>query len=238
MMTTERIIIALDVPSREAAFQLVDRLGDDATYFKIGAELFSECGPGVIGALKDRGKRVFLDLKYHDIPNTVRGAVEAAARHDVDALTVHASGGVEMMRAAREAAGEDGPSVIAVTLLTSLATEEVEQIFGRSPLSLIDEVVRLGGLAVEAGLPGVVASVTEVKSLRRAYGDALRVITPGIRLAGDDPGDQTRYATPEDAARAGADYLVVGRSITRAEDPADALRQIAAALAVGSNDGG
>lgn len=238
MRTSDRIIVALDVPSREAALRLVERLGEEATFFKIGAELFSECGPEVIRALKERGKRVFLDLKYHDIPNTVRGAVAAAVRHQVDALTVHASGGIEMMRAAREAAGDDGPSVIAVTLLTSLATEEVEQIFGRAPLSLIDEVVRLAGLAVEAGLPGVVASVTEVKSLRRAYGDALHVITPGIRLVGDDPADQTRYATPEDAARAGADHLVVGRSITRADDPAEAFRKIAAALASGSEDEG
>ena len=238
MRVSERIIVALDVPTREAALQLVDGLGEEAMFFKIGGELFSECGPEVIRALKERGRRVFLDLKYHDIPNTVRGAVRAAARHGVDALTVHASGGVEMMRAAGEAAGDDGPMVLAVTLLTSLATEEVEQIFGRSPLSLIDEVVRLGGLAVEAGLSGVVASVTEVKSLRRAYGEGLRVVTPGIRLAGDDPGDQTRYATPENAARAGADYLVVGRSITRAEEPAEAFRKIAAALAAGSDEEG
>lgn len=225
---SDRIIVALDLPSSKTALDLVDRLEDVATFFKVGAQLFTEAGPTLIERLKQRGKRVFLDLKYHDIPNTVHGAVTAAVGMGVDVLTVHASGGVEMLTAAREAAGEEGPTVLAITLLTSLATEEVEQIFGRSPLSLVDEVVRLAGLAVEAEVPGVVASVTEVKPIRRAFGNRLSVWTPGIRLPGDDPADQTRYATPEAAARAGADAIVVGRSITAAKDPVQAFEAVLA----------
>lgn len=223
----DRIIVALDLPTSERALQLVDRLGERASFYKLGAQLFSEAGPDFIAELKRREKRVFLDLKYHDIPNTVAGAIRAATRCGVDMLTVHASGGAAMLAAAREAAGPEGPHVIAVTLLTSLVSEDVEQVFGRSPVSLVDEVVRLAGLAVDAELPGVVASPTEVKPIRRSYGDALWVITPGIRLPGDDPGDQSRYATPEDAARAGADFIVVGRSISGAENPAAAFDAIA-----------
>ena len=227
----DRIIVALDFSSRMEALELVERLGDETVMLKVGAQLFAETGPGIIQDLKKRGKRIFLDLKFHDIPNTVAGAVRAATRHGVDMLTVHAAGGAAMLEAAREAAGPDGPDVVAVTLLTSLVSVDVEQIFGRSPVSLVDEVVRLAKLAVEANLPAVVASPTEVKPIKRSLGDALRVITPGIRLAGDEPGDQSRYATPEEAARAGADYIVVGRSITQAEDPAAAFAEVASAYA-------
>jgi orotidine-5'-phosphate decarboxylase len=229
----DRIIVALDYPAGQAAFKLVDALGDEARIFKVGAQLFSQEGPDLVQELKKRGKRVFLDLKFHDIPNTVAGAVKAASRHGADMLTVHASGGQAMLAAAREAAGDYGPDVMAVTLLTSLATEDVEQVFGRSPVSIVDEVVRLAGLAVAAGLPGIVASPTEVKPVKRVYGDALRVITPGIRLSGDDPADQSRYASPEDAAKAGADYIVVGRSVTAAQDPAAALAMVAESFMAG-----
>jgi len=225
--SNEKIIVALDFPTRKAALDIVDALGDDAHLFKVGAQLFAEEGPDLLQDLNKRKKLVFLDLKFHDIPNTVAGAVRAASRHGAYILTVHAAGGEAMLTAAREAAGEDGPIVVAVTLLTSLATEDVEQVFGRSPVSLVDEVVRLAGIAVSAGLPGVVASPTEVKPIKRSYAGALKVITPGIRLPGDDPGDQSRYATPEDAARAGADYIVVGRSITAAEDPVAAFEEVA-----------
>ena len=223
----DRIIVALDVPSRAAALKLVGKLGAEATIVKVGAQLFAETGPEIIDELRKRDKRVFLDLKFHDIPNTVAGAVRAAAKRGVDMLTVHAAGGEAMLRAARDAAGPEGPLVVAVTLLTSLVTVDVERIFGRSPVSLVDEVVRLAGLAVKTELPAVVASPTEVKPIKRSYGDVLQVITPGIRLLGDDPGDQSRYATPEDAARAGADYIVVGRSITAAPDPAAAFAEVA-----------
>lgn len=222
----ERIIVALDVDSRKKALELVEALGDEATFMKVGAQLFAAAGPKLLDELAKKGKRVFLDLKFHDIPNTVRGAVAAVADRGVTMLTVHASGGIEMLKAAQEAAGEDGPKVVAVTLLTSLVSEDVEAIFGRSPSSLVDEVVRLAGLAARSGLPGVVASPTEVKSIKRSHGDGLMVVTPGIRLAGDDPGDQSRYATPSAAARAGADYIVVGRSITSAKDPAAAFANV------------
>jgi orotidine-5'-phosphate decarboxylase len=233
----DRIIVALDFPTRRAAFELVDALGDAANFFKVGAQLFAEEGPILLEELKKRGKRVFLDLKFHDIPNTVAGAVRAASRHGAHMLTVHAAGGEAMLVAAREAAGEGGPEVVAVTLLTSLASEDVEHVFGRSPVSLVDEVVRLAGLAVNAGLPGVVASPTEAKSIRRIYGEALKVVTPGIRLVGDDPADQSRYATPEDAARAGADYIVVGRSVTAAKDPVRAFEAVAKSFAARGTGG-
>ncbi|MGD8866080.1 MAG: orotidine-5'-phosphate decarboxylase [Gemmatimonadales bacterium] len=225
--TKDRIIVALDVANRKAALDLVEALGSEATFYKVGAQLFAEEGPDLLGELRKRDKRVFLDLKFHDIPNTVAGGVRAAVRHGADMLTVHASGGAAMLAAARDAAGDDGPMIVAVTLLTSLAAEDVEQVFGRAPSSLVDEVVRLAGLAAAAGLPGVVASPTEVKSIKRSYGEGLKVVTPGIRLAGDDPGDQTRYATPEAAARAGADFIVVGRSITAAQDPEAAFKEVA-----------
>ncbi|NIR43889.1 MAG: orotidine-5'-phosphate decarboxylase [Gemmatimonadetes bacterium] len=231
--TKDRVIIALDVPTRKAALELVEKLGEDADFYKVGAQLFSESGPTLLDELKKRGKRVFLDLKYHDIPNTVAGAVRAAAKRDVQMLTVHAAGGVAMLTAAVEAAGADGPAIVAVTLLTSLRTEDVEQVFGRSPLSLVDEVVRLAGIARAVGLPAVVASPTEVKPIKRSHGDGLEVVTPGIRLIGDAPGDQSRYATPADAARAGADYIVVGRSVTQAKDPAKAFEEVVASFSGG-----
>ncbi|UCF19735.1 MAG: orotidine-5'-phosphate decarboxylase [Gemmatimonadota bacterium] len=228
----DRIIVALDFPTRKGALEMVEAL-EGASFFKVGAQLFTEAGPGLIGDLIKKGKKVFLDLKFHDIPNTVAGAVRAAAQRGVEMLTVHASGGEAMLRAAREAAGDDGPTVVAVTLLTSLASEDVEHVFGRTPASLVDEVVRLTGLAVSSGLSGVVASPAEVKPLKRSYGDVLQVVTPGIRLAGDDPADQSRFATPERAARAGADYLVVGRSITAARDPAAAFAEVVQAYESG-----
>jgi orotidine-5'-phosphate decarboxylase len=221
----DRIIVALDLPTRKDAFQLVDALGDEAQIVKVGAILFTDAGPSLLDELKKRGKRVFLDLKFHDIPNTVAGAVRAATRRGVHMLTVHASGGQAMLEAALEAAGPDGPDVVAVTLLTSLVSEDVEQVFGRVPVSLVDEVVRLASLAVSAGLPGVVASPTEVKPIKRSHGDVLKVVT--------GQADQSRYATPKDAARAGADFIVVGRSITKAKDPAAAFDAVAQSFASG-----
>lgn len=229
-MSASRVIVALDVPSATEAMRLVSALGSQAHIFKVGAQLFAAAGPRICRTLVQRGKAVFFDLKFHDIPTTVAAAVRAAADLGVSMLTVHAAGGVGMLRAAREAAGENGPSILAVTLLTSLRSDEVEQIFGRSPVSLVDEVVRLAGLAAHAGLFGVVASVTEVKAIRRRYGDALKVVTPGIRLEGEAPGDQARYATPADAARAGCDYIVVGRSIIAAPDPAAAFDAVVTAF--------
>ena len=213
------LIVALDLPTAEDALDLVDRLGEAADYYKVGAQLFTRAGPPLIQDLKDRGKRVFLDLKYHDIPHTVANAVEAAAELGVDMLTLHASGGDTMMRAAREAVGDDGPLLVGVTLLTSFTAADVEQVWDKELRSLRDEVARLSGIAAAAGMDGVVSSALEVEALKRKHGAGFLVVTPGIRPAGEVAGDQVRTATPAEAVRAGADYLVIGRPIHAAADP-------------------
>lgn len=228
MRTDERtdplaeFVVALDVPSRAGALELVDRLGDAADFYKVGLELFGRAGPPVVGDLRQRGKRVFLDLKLHDIPNTVRGAVEAAVGDGVEMLTVHAAGGPSMLEAAAEAAG-GGARLLGVTVLTSFSASDVEAVWGRDILSVRDEVVRLAALVRDAGLDGVVASALEVEVVKRQFGREFLVATPGIRLSGDPSDDQARVATPAEAVRAGADYLVVGRSVTAAADPVAAL---------------
>jgi orotidine-5'-phosphate decarboxylase len=221
-------IIALDVPTRAEAESLLDRLGTAADFVKVGLQLFTAEGPDVVRAMRGRGCRVFLDLKLHDIPNTVAHAVRSAAALDVDLLTVHASGGAAMLRAAREAAGErggEGLRLLAVTILTSLSADEVAEAWGRDGVSAEAEVERLARLAQGAGMDGVVASVHELPVIRRATGQDFRVLTPGIRLAGDAAGDQARVATPGQAARLGADYVVLGRSVTAATNPAEALQR-------------
>lgn len=229
-------IIALDVASDRAALALLDRLGSEVEFVKIGLQLFTASGPGIIRSVRERGCRVFLDLKLHDIPNTVAGAVASAADLGVDLLTVHASGGREMLRAARRGAGDvghGGPGLLAVTVLTSLSDGEVADAWGRDSCSTEQEVERLAGLAHETEMDGVVASVREVAGIRRHTSDHFQVLTPGIRLAGDEAGDQARTATPAEAVRAGSDFLILGRSVTAAADPAAALgralQEIAAA---------
>lgn len=219
-------IVALDVPGPRDALALVDRL-PDAEWVKIGLQLFTAAGPDVVRAMRERGRRVFLDLKFHDIPNTVARAVESAAALGVELLTLHASGGSAMMRAARRAAGEvgQGPALYAVTMLTSLSEPELAESWGRDEVSAENEVVRLAALARDAGMDGVVASVHELPAIHERVG-GLRVLTPGIRLAGDDAGDQTRVATPARALRLGADFLVIGRSVTAAPDPAAAFQRL------------
>lgn len=220
------LIIALDLPTAEDALGLVDRLGEPAEHYKVGAQLFTRAGPPLIQDLKDRGKRVFLDLKYHDIPHTVARAVEAAAELGVDMLTLHASGGEAMMRAARDAVGDDGPVLVGVTLLTSFTAADVEQVWDKELRSLRDEVARLAGLAVAAGLDGVVSSALEVETLKRRHGAGFLIVTPGIRPTGEVAGDQVRTATPGEAVRAGADYLVIGRPVHAAPDPAAAFASL------------
>jgi orotidine-5'-phosphate decarboxylase len=186
--------------------------------------------------LRERGKRVFLDLKYHDIPSTVANAVEAAAELEVELITLHASGGEAMMRAARKAAGDEGPRLLGVTILTSFTAVDVEQVWNKEILSVRDEVARLAALAVAAGLDGVVTSPLEVESLKRRHGAGFIVVTPGIRPAGDRLGDQARTATPAEAARAGSDYLVIGRPVLDAVEPLAVIsvvrREIAAVAEV------
>lgn len=227
------MIVALDLPTAERALALVDRLGESVDYYKVGAPLFTRSGPAIVNELTRRGKRVFLDLKYHDIPNTVANAVAAAAELGVAMLTVHATGGSAMLRAAREAVGHEGPRLVAVTLLTSFAATDLEEVWNKELRSLREEVARLAALAADAGMDGVVASAIEAEILKRKHGPEFTVVTPGIRPAGHGAGDQARVATPADAVRAGSDYLVVGRPIVAAEDPvavaAEIQREIASA---------
>jgi orotidine-5'-phosphate decarboxylase len=221
-------IVALDVPGADEALALADRI-PDADFVKVGLQLFTAAGPEIVRELRRRGRRVFLDLKLHDIPNTVAGAVESAASLDVQLLTVHASGGLAMMRAARRAAGargDGGPEIFAVTVLTSLSAAEVAESWGREPLEPSVEAARLAGLAADSGMDGVVTSVHEVEAIRAYTDGAVRVLTPGIRLAGGDAGDQARVATPARAAEAEVDYLILGRAVTAAPDPAAAYGQV------------
>jgi orotidine-5'-phosphate decarboxylase len=222
------IIVALDVPSSEQALALVDRLGDSADFYKVGSPLFTRCGPDIVRALRERGCRIFLDLKYHDIPSTVANAVASAADIGVDLLTLHASGGEAMMRAARDVVSADGPRLLGVTILTSFTAAEVEQVWNKEILSLRDEVARLARFAAEAGLHGVVASPLEVEAIKRRHGADFLVVTPGIRPAGGVQGDQARTATPAEAVRFGADFLVIGRPVIAADDPVAAVAAIRA----------
>ena len=228
----DRIIVALDVPDSNEAFRLVDRIGDTASFYKVGPPLYTRAGSEVIRELKRRGKRVFLDLKFHDIPNTVARSVEAAAELDVDLLTVHATGGATMMRAARDAAGDAGPKILAVTILTSFGVDDAEQVWGKTLNSLREEVARLGVLAVDSGADGVVSSPHEAEALKRRHGAGFLVVTPGIRPAGSPAGDQVRTATAGEAVRAGADYIVVGRPVTAAADPKAVVAQMHEDIAV------
>lgn len=222
-----RVIVALDFPSQREALALVDQLDHRAEWFKVGLELYTREGPGVVRSLKGRGKKVFLDLKLLDIPNTVSRAVRAAAETGADLLTVHALGGGPMLRAAAEAAGAE-LDVVAVTLLTSLTAPDIEATWGRELHSVREEVIRLATLARGEGIDGVVSSALEARDLRRVVGPEALIVTPGIRLAGGEQHDQARVATPADAVRAGASHLVIGRAVTAADDPTAAMERILA----------
>lgn len=218
LTTTERIIFALDVPDYDQALAWVRRLKGLVGFFKVGQELFTSAGPRVVESIKREGGRIFLDMKFHDIPNTVKGAVISAARLGVDMLTLHCLGGLEMMQqASRTAAGKDRPALVGVTLLTSLNEQAVKQL-GMSA-SLTEEVILLARLAKQAGLDGVVASPLELTRLRKVLGDDLLLVCPGIRPAFSPSHDQARQATPGQAVRAGADLLVIGRPVREAADP-------------------
>jgi orotidine-5'-phosphate decarboxylase len=226
-----RIIVALDFPDAAAARAMVARLDPGLCRLKVGKELFVAAGPDFVRELVDRGFGVFLDLKFHDIPNTVAQACKAAARLGVWMTNVHASGGPRMLVAAREALEgfEHRPLLIAVTVLTSMGPAELNAIgVAAGPEQ---QVLRLAGLTREAGLDGVVCSALEAPALRRELGPDFRLVTPGIRPAGGEAGDQTRIMTPAQALQAGADYLVIGRPITQAPDPITALQQIHAEIA-------
>jgi orotidine-5'-phosphate decarboxylase len=232
-MTTanaDRIIIALDVQTKEEGIALVGRLGDART-FKVGLELFTAEGPALFRKLKALRKDIFLDLKLHDIPNTVAGAVRSAFKHGVQMMTVHTSGGREMMakaaeaaRAAVEAGKGPRPILLGVTVLTSLKGADLEEV-GMGP-DVASQVLRLAGLAKAAGLDGVVCSPQEIEVLRREYGRDLLIVTPGIRPAWAAAQDQKRIMTPAEAMAKGADYLVIGRPITAAASPNEAFLKV------------
>lgn len=219
------LAIALDYPGRDPALRMVERLGEGADLFKVGLELFTREGPAIVRELRRRDARVFLDLKLHDIPATVAGAVSAAVDAGVDLLTVHASGGTPMLRAAVDAA--DGRlQLLAVTVLTSLDEHQLAETWGRDAVHVEDEVLRLARTAVSAGIGGLVASAREAADLRAALGPDVRLVTPGIRMASGDRHDQARVTTPGEAVLNGADLLVVGRAVTAASDPAAALTRV------------
>lgn len=227
-------VIALDVASAGEALRLADLL-PDAGWVKVGLELFTAAGPGIVRDLRARDRRVFLDLKLLDIPNTVARAVRAAAALGAELLTVHASGGRSMLRAGVVAAGEtSGIRLLAVTALTSFSPEALAEAWGRERVEMQSEAARLAALAADCGADGVVAAVHEVAAIRERAGNGLQLVCPGIRLPGDAAGDQARVATPADAARAGADYIVLGRSVTAAASPAAAWERVIGQMAAAS----
>lgn len=225
-------IVALDVPNAEAALGIVDELGDTCTFYKVGSELFTAAGPSIVREVRTRGADVFLDLKFHDIPNTVAGAVRSAAALGARLLTVHAVGGSAMISAAVKAAGEAKRcAVFAVSLLTSLDRGDVAQLWGReSELSVTQEVLRLAGIARDGGAAGLVCSGREARSVKDRFGADFAVLIPGIRLPEGAAHDQSRTTTPESAVAAGADYVVLGRAVTAAPDPRAAMREMQARL--------
>src|SRR5438270_7290859 len=228
----DRLIVALDVASALEAQKLVVSIGNRTAIYKIGKQLFTSEGPGLVRDLVSSGRRVFLDLKYHDIPNTVASAVRAAADLNVHMLTVHASGGSKMLQAAAEATAQSAsrPLVLAVTVLTSMADDDLREI--GIVATAQDQVLKLAKLAQKVGIGGLVASPNELKVLRQTIGQEMRIVCPGVRPPGSDKGDQARVATPAEAIANGADYIVVGRPITAAADPAAAAKAILAEISV------
>ncbi|HEX5576975.1 MAG TPA: orotidine-5'-phosphate decarboxylase [Gemmatimonadaceae bacterium] len=218
-------IVALDFPDSQRALTLVQTLDEKCRFYKVGNELFTAAGPEVIQWLRDTGCDVFLDLKFHDIPNTVAGAVRRVAEMGVRLTTVHASGGSKMMAAAVEAAGSSC-GVLAVTVLTSLDDRLLGEAWGKDRVDVEDEVLRLAELARSSGVHGIVCSGQEAAAVQSRHGSALKLLVPGIRLPGDSPGDQARVMTPSEAAAAGASYLVIGRSVTTAPDPRVAMQAV------------
>ncbi len=222
-------IVALDVPSLVDARQTVQRVGSAATWFKVGLQLFTAEGPAVVAWLRGEGKSVFLDLKLHDIPNTVEQAAASARRMDVQLLTVHAIGGEPMVRAAVQGAGRE-TGILAVTVLTSMDAAALAAATGRASVDVPSEVLRLAGIARAAGAHGIVCAGSECAAVRAAHGEHLRPLIPGIRLAGGATHDQARVATPEAAAAAGAAYIILGRAVTAAPDPAAAFAEATRSL--------
>jgi len=225
------IIAALDLPTAEAALKLAQQIAPAVGAFKIGSELFTSAGPDVVRRVRDTGAAVFLDLKFHDIPNTVSKAVASATRLDVQMLTIHTGGGLDMMRAAEDSArqtasqsGRNAPLVLGVTVLTSMDGQALSEVGGDSNVGR--QVERLAGLAVKAGLRGLVCSPLEIAGLRQVLPGDVQLVTPGIRTGAEKADDQKRTLTPREAIDAGANWLVVGRPIYAADNPRDAAEKI------------
>jgi orotidine-5'-phosphate decarboxylase len=232
MTANKKLILALDVHEYDYAMELVDTFGEYFTIFKVGLELFTSHGPKIVAAIHSKGKKVFLDLKYHDIPNTVSKAAIAAARMGVYMFNVHASGGLEMMKRCRENLVElclrenlERPKILGVTVLTSLTREILRDELGIQ-YGLKTHVRHLSGLSLKAGLDGVVASGREIETIRSHCGRGFLIVTPGIRPSWTPPDDQNRTMTPKEAIREGADYLVIGRAVLQQPDPLKALELI------------
>ncbi|WP_394190749.1 orotidine-5'-phosphate decarboxylase [Pseudoalteromonas atlantica] len=224
---SKKVLIALDYDDQQTALNFVKQLSPDTCRLKVGKEMFTYFGPAFVKELIDLGFDVFLDLKFHDIPNTVAKAVTAAAKMGVWMVNVHASGGVEMMTKAKQALeqfGDDAPLLIAVTVLTSMDAAELSRLgVDKTPE---EQVIYLAKLAKESGLDGVVCSAQEAKKLKAELGEDFKLVTPGIRPVGSDAGDQKRIMTPKQAIEDGSDYLVIGRPITQAADPVATLKEI------------
>ena len=232
MKIKDRLIISLDVDNIRSAERIVNELEENVTTYKVGLQLYTKEGQKVIRMLKKYDKNIFLDLKFHDIPNTVISAVKSALDIGVDMLTIHAMGGFDMMEGVakilwqRRNDGKHAPIVFAVTLLTSLDSAFLMDVIGTTNRSVDDEVIILAGAAQSAGIEGVVASPQEIKSIRKKYGKALLILTPGIRPEGNDKNDQQRTATPFSAIKDGADYIVVGRPVLQSNDKIKTVKNI------------
>jgi orotidine-5'-phosphate decarboxylase len=223
MTTADKLIVALDVATKEKALDLIEELRDQISFFKIGLQLYTAEGPEIVRAVRATGANVFLDLKLHDIPNTVALAIESAAQLDIQMLTIHLSGGEAMVRAAVSAKPPE-LLLLGVTVLTSVDEQTIRQI--GIPDKIENQVLRLTKLGVENGIDGFVASPHEIATLRREFGDKIKIVVPGIRPAGSESGDQKRVMTPREAIHAGADYLVIGRPIIAHSHPSEAVTKI------------
>jgi orotidine-5'-phosphate decarboxylase len=236
MKKETELIVALDFEKLQNALDFVDTAGDSITWYKVGSQLFCSAGPAAVAALKNKGKKVFLDLKFHDIPNTVASAVAEAVKLGADMVNVHASGGKEMMRAAIMAATDNSPVgkrplIIAVTVLTSMDETALTEVMNRKDVYTPSiHVPHLAKLAKESGMDGVVASAHEIELIRRECGGDFVLVIPGIRPADSSTDDQKRIMTPGEAAKKGADFIVVGRPVLKAKNPAEAARAIKAEM--------
>jgi orotidine-5'-phosphate decarboxylase len=226
--TKDKIIVALDLPSVAVARNLIATLGPGVSWYKIGLQLFSFGGPAFVQEVKASGAKVFLDLKFHDIPNTVQAAVESACALGVDMLTIHLSGGSELCQAAVKGRGSNSTLLLGVTVLTSQTEATLSEIGINRPVT--QQVISLAALAKTTGITGLIASPLELEALRKEFGKAFVIVTPGVRPTWSAAGDQKRFTTPSEALKLGADYLVIGRPITGSPNPRDAFLRIASEL--------